>query len=72
MNSPVTSVTGLRLYQSAIAPCFVFWRENSRAHFGTFATQSAHRVTSLRRTIMPLLVQQRTSIGTGTECIGRE
>ena len=41
MNSPVTSVTGLRLYQSAIAPCFVFWRENSRTHFGTFATQSA-------------------------------
>ena len=29
-------------------------------------------VTSLRRTIMSLLVQQRTLIGTGTECIGRE
>ena len=29
-------------------------------------------VTSLRRTIMSLLESQRTLIGTGTECIGRE
>jgi hypothetical protein len=29
-------------------------------------------VTSLRRTIMSLLVQQRTLIGMGTERIGRE
>jgi hypothetical protein len=29
-------------------------------------------VTSLRRTIMSLLELQRTLIGTGTECIGRE
>jgi hypothetical protein len=29
-------------------------------------------VTSLRRTIMSLLEEQRTLIGTGAKCIGRE
>jgi hypothetical protein len=27
MNSPVTSATGLRPYQSAISACFIVWRE---------------------------------------------
>jgi hypothetical protein len=28
MNSRATSVTSLRLYQSAITACLVFWRKN--------------------------------------------
>jgi hypothetical protein len=33
MNSQATSVTSLRLYQSAMAACFGFWRKISRKAF---------------------------------------
>jgi hypothetical protein len=39
MNSQATSVTSLRLYQSAIAACFVFWREFCRTAFWDFCNK---------------------------------
>src|SRR6195256_5218767 len=36
MNSRATSIAGLRPHQSAMAACFVFWREISRTAFWDF------------------------------------
>ena len=41
MKSPATSVTSLTPHRLAILACLVFWRENCRPQFRTFATQSA-------------------------------
>ncbi len=48
--------------------------QSNNGHVADIVDRSklALTVTALRRTIISLLVQQRTLIGTGTECIGRE
>jgi hypothetical protein len=57
MNSRATSVTSLRLYQSAITACLVFWRKNCHPAIWDFYNK---------------IGQERTMVGTAAEWLGRE
>jgi hypothetical protein len=45
MNSRATSVTSLRLYQSAITACLVFWRRNCHPAIWDFYNKICQKQT---------------------------
>ena len=62
---------GARAYKSGVSNVGCCAQEQT-CPAGSARRLLALGVSSLRRTIMSLLEEQRTLIGTGTECIGRE